>query len=183
MNAVANLLPQLRRQFEDMVSRFMASDAGQRVIAWNDQLGERDRLMLRILAVFLGGALAFMLLVSPALRFADRAQGRLQEERELLGWLQSNASAVRAPSGGATERSGSVLSVVTDTAHENNVQVRRFEPDGDTGVRVWIDAAQFNALIKWVYTLEETHGIHVAEMNIERGTAAGMVSARLTLRG
>lgn len=183
MSVFAKLSAELQRQFEDQVSRFMASDGGQKMIAWHDQLGERDRLVLRVLGVFLLAVLLVVMVARPALDFADRAQGRLKEERELLAWLQGNASAAHAAAPATAERTGSMVTLVTDTARENDVQVRRFEPDGDNGVRVWLEGAQFNAVVKWLYQLEETHAIRAAEINIERESQPGMVSARLTLRG
>jgi general secretion pathway protein M len=177
-----NLGPELRRQFEDLASRFMASDTGQRVLGWYDTLGDRDRLALRLLGAFLGAVLLYVLILAPAIGQGDRAWDRLQEERALLGWLRAHQGEVSG-SGAVQAREQPVATLVNSSAQENKLTIRRYEPAGEDGIRVWLEGAEFNAVVKWLYQLEGSSGIRAVEFTVERDAQPGRVNARLTLQG
>ena len=88
---------ELRRQFEDLVGRLMASDQGQRLIEWYEGLGERERLALRVLGAFATVLLAYVLIVSPLLARGDKALRFLQDEQKMYAWLKSNESQAPQP--------------------------------------------------------------------------------------
>ena len=172
---------EMRRQAEDLASRVMASDPGQRLLAFYDQLGERDRVAVRGLALFAAAVLVYLAAISPLVAHVDSAVRRLESEQELLNWLKSRDA------GGAgaavVQRDEPLATIVNATAEEGGLAIRRYEPSGEDGVRVWMEGANFNAFVKWLYVLEGTHGIRAAEFNIERENEPGRVSVRITLRG
>ena len=172
---------ELQRQFEDLASRFMASDLGQRVIGWHEQLGERDRLALRGMALFLGVVLAYVTLVSPVIERGERAQRRLQEERALLDWLRAHRAEAGSTDVGARPDKP-LATLVNESAQQNKLNIRRYEPAGDAGMKVWIEGASFNSLVKWMYQLDGQYGVQTAEFTLEREEQPGKVSARLTLQ-
>ena len=172
---------ELQRQFEDLVSRFMASDQGQRVIGWYDSLGARDRMALRALGGFLGIVLLYVLLIAPMIEYGDRARNRLQDEHALLDWLRAHQG--EAGESTTVTRDQPVATVVNTSAQENKLTIRRYEPEGEDGIKVWIEGASFNSIVKWMYQLEGSYGIQAAEFTVEREAEPGKVSARLTLRG
>lgn len=174
---------ELQRQFEDLASRFMASDQGQRLIGWYDQLGPRDRLALRGLGSFLGLVLGYFLLIAPLIEHGERAQRRLQDERALLEWLRAHQGEAGGAAGAGQTRDQPVATLVNTSAQENKLTIRRYEPAGEDGVKVWIEGAAFNSVIKWLYQLEGSYGIRAAEFSLEREDEPGKVSARLTLQG
>ena len=49
-------------------------------------------------------------------------------------------------------------------------------------MRVWLDGAPFDVLVKWLLTLSSTHGIQVDNATLERAETAGRVNARLSLQ-
>ena len=90
-----NSMAMLRRNVEDTVSRFVASDHGQRVIGWYEHLSPRDRLALRSLGGFAVVVVLYSLLLQPMIGFSSRAERHLQEERA-LAVLQAVLGKVRA---------------------------------------------------------------------------------------
>ena len=60
--------------------------------------------------------------------------------------------------------------------------LKRIEPEGGDGVRVWLDGVAFDDLVKWLGTLSTSHGVDVVSASLERDEAAGRVNARLTLQ-
>jgi general secretion pathway protein M len=184
MADLATFRLEMRRQAEDLASRMMASDVGQRLLAFYDQLGERDRLALRLLGLFGGVLCLYLMLIAPLAEHGNRAARRLDDERALLAWLRSHeAEAGNAPGGATAARSEPLATLVNKTADENGVSIRRYEPAGEDGVRLWLEGASFNAVVKWLFLLEGSHGIRAEEFSIERESSPGLVSVRLTLRG
>lgn len=179
-----NSIQALRRKLEDSVSRFMASDQGQRLIAWYEQLSPRDRLALRVLCGFAALVVLYSLLLQPMIDYSSRAQRRLLEERELIAWLRSNEPAAKAAVAASTVgREQPVAALVNSSAKANALTIRRYEPTGDSSIRVWLEGAQFNSFVKWLYQLQSVHGIRATEFSVEREPEPGRVSARLTLEG
>ncbi len=174
---------EMRRQAEDLASRVMASDPGQRLIAFYEQLGERDRLAVRYLGWFSAAVVAYLMAVSPLLAMLDAASRRLEEERSLLTWLQSHDQGSAAAGASAGSTGEPVAGVVNSTAEKAGLAIRRYEPSGENGVRLWMEGASFNSLVKWLFLLEGTHGIQASEFTIEREAEPGKVSVRITLHG
>lgn len=69
---------------------------------------------------------------------------------------------------------------VTRSAEAAGVLVRRLEPDGDR-VRISLDDATFDTVILWIAAMEADEGIALVAAEIDRRTAPGTVSARLTV--
>ena len=182
MADLKSMSAELQRQFEDLASQFMASDNGQRLIGWYDQRGPRDRLALRMLGAFAAIVIVYLMFIAPMLAYGERAQHRLQDERALLEWLRAHQGEAGGGAG-AGAHDQPIATLVNTTAQENKLTIHRYEPDGETGVKVWLEGAAFNAVVKWVYQLEGTYGIHAAEFNLERDAEPGKVSVRLSLRG
>lgn len=175
---------ELQRQFEDLVSRFMASDQGQRLIGWYEHTSVRERIALRVAGVLLLLLAVYALVLAPAIGYGERAHQRLHQERELLAWLRAHEASAPGATGAAPQTEGQpVAPLVNSSAQEQGITIRRYEPAGEDGVRVWLEGASFAAVIKWLYQLEGTHGIEASEFSFEREGDAGFVNARLTLRG
>jgi general secretion pathway protein M len=183
MADLAAFRSEMRRQVEDLASRVMASDAGQRLLGVYDQLGERDRMALRGLSWFAAAVLVYLAAISPLVAHVDSALRRLESEQALLSWLKSHDPAATGASTVIAQRDEPLATIVNATAEEGGLAIRRYEPSGEDGVRVWMEGASFNAFVKWLYVLEGTHGIRAAEFNIERENEPGKVSVRITLRG
>lgn len=139
------------------------------------QLAPREQMAL----LALGGFLAVLLLVFavwlPSHKAAERARTEHENNRQLLMWIQANASRVRAA---PAQAGGSVLGVVNGAAGTASLVLSRVEPEGDTAVRVWVERAEFNTIASWLSQLN-TQGINASEIQIER-LAAGGVSGRFT---
>jgi len=60
--------------------------------------------------------------------------------------------------------------------------LKRVEPEGSDSVRVWLDGAPFDVLVKWLGTLSTIHGVKAETVTLERTDTAGRVNARLTLQ-
>ncbi|MFH7320074.1 type II secretion system protein GspM [Desulfurivibrio sp. D14AmB] len=148
----------------------------------------RQRPLLMVGLGLLGLLLIWLLLLSPlnASR-ATLAREIAAKEQELL-WMRAAAAEVRqfqsATAGVGGGGGGSPLAVIDTSARQLGLgqAMQRVEPVGGREVRVWLENAVFDDLLRWLVQLEAGHGIQVAEIVVEPGrTASGLVNARLTL--
>ncbi len=146
--------------------------------AW-DQLSSRDRLALKLLAVVLAVAFIYLVIWKPITGFKNSAQSRYESANELLAMVSSQkAQGGRA---GAGRFKGSLVSLVTRSSQQNKLTISRYEPKNNNSMRVWFESAQFNALMRWLNVLNQTHGIQVNDITIEQGKASGLVRANVVL--
>lgn len=127
--------------------------------------------------VLLGAALALFLLWGLWLAShgaARKAETQLSATRALLHELQA-----ATPSGASAQFGGSLLGAASDAAAAAGLALHRIEPEGEGGVRVWVEKADFNAVARWLATLS-AQGVHVDEAQVEK-LAEGGVSARIAL--
>ena len=78
----------------------------------------------------------------------------------------------------------SLLSVTDGSARTAGLgdALKRVEPDGSTGVRVWLEGAPFDSVIGWLRVMSSSYGVDVDSASIERTATAGRVNARLSLQ-
>ena len=156
--------------------------------AWLENLESRERLLL-IAGVALLALLLFYALVLAPLRSGYHAlQESVSDQRATAVWMQESAQAIqrlRSSSGAAPKGLGgrSLLAVTDSTARAGGLgtALKRVEPEGGNSVRVWLEGAPFDVLIKWLGTLSTQHGVDADTATLERSEAAGRVNARLTL--
>lgn len=155
---------------------------------WLDNLGSRERLMLAAGAVLLVLLLLYVLLLEPLLSGYHALQESVAEQRDTVHWMQGSAETIqRLRSSGGTAAKGlggrSLLAVTDSTARAGGLgpALKRVEPEGGNSVRVWLDGAPFDVLVKWLGTLSTQHGVEADSVTLERNEAPGLVNARLML--
>jgi general secretion pathway protein M len=156
--------------------------------AWYDSLEARERLMVAAGSALLVLFLLYVLVWSPIHSGYDALRNNVEEQRATAAWMQESAQALaslKRNSGKAAQGLGgkSLLSVADSTARAGGLgpALKRVEPEGSDSVRVWLDGAPFDVLVKWLGTLS-TLGVSTESATLERGEATGRVNARLTLQ-
>lgn len=83
----------------------------------------------------------------------------------------------------STAADQSLLSVVdkSSKAFQLASQVKRIEPDGQARVRVWLEDAPFDVMLRWLVGLLSQYGVSVDNISVDPGKASGMIKARLIL--
>jgi len=153
-----------------------------------DGLRPRERLLVGLAAVVVAFTVFYLALWEPIHQRNAALRERLAEQRALLVWMEERAAEVRALRGGAgTGRlpaGDSLLGIIDRTARGADLKgrVSRIEPDGEDGVRIWLDGVAFDALVRWLGRLQRQYGLTVASAVIDR-EGPGKVSARLVIRG
>jgi len=155
---------------------------------WLLGLDPRERVLLGTAAGVLALLLLVVLVWAPIHSAYSTLQSDVAEQRETVLWMQASAARLSQlqRSGGNVQGLGgrSLLAVTDSTARASGLgpALRRVEPEGSDSVKVWLEGASFDVLVKWLGTLSTTHGIDAESATMERGDAAGQVNARLTLQ-
>jgi general secretion pathway protein M len=157
--------------------------------AWLYSLEPRERMMLAAGTALLVLFLLYILVWSPLHSGYDNLRNTVKEQRATALWMQESAQALtrlkRSSNSAAKGLGGkSLLSVADSTARAGGLgpALKRVEPEGSDSVRVWLDGAPFDVVMKWLGTLSTIHGVNAETVTMERSDATGRVSARLTLQ-
>lgn len=149
-------------------------------------LSLREQLLVGIAAGAILLALLFLLVWEPLSKGVNRLRVDVTTMQELVTELSQARSLVLSGRGGVGVIQGqgrSLLSIADQTGRENGLgeAITRMQPEGDATVRVWLEQADFAALLRWLSMLENTYGISVVEAAIDREAQPGLVRARLGL--
>lgn len=153
---------------------------------WFIGLALRERLLVSAAAVAVLIALLFLLIWEPLYDNVTRLRNEVAATQQLIVDLTQARSLALSGNGGIGAIQGqgrSLLSIIDQTGKENNLAaaITRMQPEGETVVRVWVEQADFAALLRWLGVLQTTYGISVTEAAIDREAEAGAVRARLGL--
>lgn len=147
---------------------------------WYHKLAEREQKAVYSVSVLLVLALLYSLIWSPAQSGYVKAQKALQRELSLHQWMQDNRHRVAGAGATSAGEGGSLLAVINQTARKQQITLSRFEPDGEQGVRIWLEKAPFDDVMAWVQHLE-TQGVVVSQLNADRD-GQGFAGFRITFR-
>lgn len=173
-NAIDNLKRNLRLQAEQ-------SKLYQSANNWYGQLVERDQLIVKILSVCILMALIFAWIWLPVSNGQAKAIASYNTEMKFHAKMKESAYLFSSGDVLNENSEGSILSTVNNTAKVKNILLKRFEPDGKTGLRIWLDQVNFNSVIDWLELLETSRGIRVEQISIDR-VAPGIVNVRAVLQ-
>lgn len=155
---------------------------------WFDKLEPKERMMLAVGGVVLVLFLIYALVLAPIRSGYHALEQGVAEQRDTLAWMQGSAQTIqrlRSSSGTAAQGLGgrSLLAVTDSTARAGGLgdALKRVEPEGSNSVRVWLDGAPFDVLVRWLGTLSTRHGVDANSVTLERSEVAGRVNARMTL--
>lgn len=172
-NAMDNLTSNLKRQLEQ-------SSIYQGVNNWYSQLNRNDQSIVKGLAFVIALVLIYAWIWQPSINAKEQAEKSFSKELSFHESLKENAYRFNSGAAVSQSRGGSILSTVSATAKAKNIELRRFEPDGATRLRIWLDKAEFDAVIDWIEILEAEKGILVEQISLDK-VASGRVNVRAVL--
>lgn len=160
---------------------------------WFLNLSLRERVMVAGAGLTVLGFVLYSLVWSPLLASNAALSQRVTAQRAELAWMRNAAVEVQrlragmAPgrSAPATATTGtSLLSHIAATARTRHLDgaLSRIQPDGDTGVRLWLDNVPFDQMLSWLDGLAREQGVVIHRLSLERQTTPGRVDARIWLK-
>ena len=156
---------------------------------WFMGLELRERKLVAGGAVVLVLLMFYLLVWDPASVAYSDLKKNVAAEQETLDWMKQASRKVKALRGsahGSAQGLGgrSLLAVVDQSARSAGLgpAIKRIEPDGSKGVKIWLEGAVFDSMVLWLGKLNRTYKVDTSVITIEpKGT--GRVNARLTLLG
>lgn len=147
--------------------------------AWWQGLNLREqRLILAMGSAFLI-FLFYSLLWQPLNTNIATTQTKLASRQALLTWVADNTARYQTVklSGGNKSSSGSLSSIVTRTANQQQLTITRMQPQGET-LQVWLDSAPFTQLLLWLEHLANNESLQVQAIDLTQGDNQGEVRVR-----
>lgn len=174
MKAVNELLQSLQVKAEPLLERYR-------------DLQPRERVIVAVGAVVVIATLIYLVLWEPMANARSKQMAALTDERALAERLETIAATVqkaRASGVGAIQgREQSLLTLIDQQGKspELGKPPTRLQPEGENEVKVWFEDVPFDALVRWMSTLETRYGVQIVGAELERRAGAGLVNARLTV--
>lgn len=147
------------------------------------QLAPRERVMVLAAAAVIAVLLLYLLIWEPLATAHTRRAEALQQARAVALRIEEAGARAQAQGGRRVDRGQSLLAAVDQTSRSPLLgkAPSRVQPEGDREVKIWLEDVAFSSLLRWLQELETRYGINASSAEIERGSASGVVSARLTL--
>lgn len=165
----------------------MTIDWRQQAQTWWLGLQPRERLLAAGGGVTLALLLFYFLLWAPLHRNLERLRVEVPKAAEQLATMRAQATRVKQLRGNAPAQTqgGGLLSFVEQSATTFNIRqhIKQVAPEGNNAVRLAVDGVPFNTLVTWLANLHKQGGIRIDNATLEPQPTAGLVNARLLLRG
>lgn len=164
----------------------------QRFDVWWQDLSLRERRILMLGGLFLALFLPYIAIWQPLHERLAAMHSVLERQRIDLAWMLQASEEIKVLQGrsqaspqGSMATGQSLLGLVDSTARTGDMAgtIRRIQPEGQATVRVWLENAPFDALLRWLDLLQQQYGIRINGVVVDRQTQPGLVSARIVLEG
>ena len=151
---------------------------------WLDSLNPRERRLVIGGGIFLAVFLVYQITWAPFVNGVADMQDKVDKQQQDLIWMQQAADEVRRLQGGGTRRavnSGSLLGLIEKTARQKGLgsSIRKVQPEGQNGVRVWMDKVAFDEVMGWLDDLQAQQGVTISLFSAERTAEEGRVNVRM----
>jgi len=154
---------------------------------WFLGLETRERQLVSGGAAVLLLLLLYVMIWEPLAGEYSALRESVAQQKQNLVWMQQAAAKIKTlqRSGGGKARGlggRSLLAVVDQSARSGGLgpAIKRIEPDGSKGVKIWLEGVAFDPMILWLGKLTRTYQVETSIITIEP-QGEGRVNARLTL--
>lgn len=155
---------------------------------WFLGLETRERWLVGAGGTLLVLTLLYVLAIEPFVQSKSTLASKVATREANLAWMQQTLPRVQQLRGSATAvgtLKGSLLATVDASAKKNGLgnAIRTIQQDNNgRAVRIRLEAASFDAIVRWLDTLRSSYGITVESISIDKGDANSTVNASLTLQ-
>ena len=146
--------------------------------AYFSELSEKDQRALKLLALFCVPLLVYFILLEPSYHYYNASKSDYLKGRELLSWMEQNKSKIATDQTPQKKRQELPLSqFVSSSAEAKKISITRLQPQGNQGVRIWMNEVNFASLIDFLSTLSE-NGFNINSITVDKTTSPGVVNAQ-----
>lgn len=140
--------------------------------------------------VLIGTALGLLALIfgsqfviKPLITFPDNQQSKFEQAERDLAEMQKGQTALAGPAPVDVQKinANQAQTKITNSAQKNGLTIARRQPNGETGLTVWIENAESKLLYNWLDDITGNYNIELLGANLSR-TDAGTVRAQVTFK-
>jgi general secretion pathway protein M len=145
---------------------------------WFTSLSEREQKLVSIASLVAIVGIFYFAVWSPMSTAVEQQRVAVENDRELLSWVQEQAgrASILRQSSNRTSFSGSLTQVVNQTTRSANIPIARMQPQGDE-LLVSVDEVVFNDFLRWLDVLEN-RGVLILQSDISEIDEKGKVQVR-----
>jgi general secretion pathway protein M len=146
---------------------------------WWSSISPREQKLVMIGSVLLLLGMVYWGLVQPMAERASNAAARIQSEKQLLSWVEDKADEIVSlrKAGGKSASSLPLNQAVSSTTKRFGIELVRVQARSEE-LQVWISPVEFNKFVDWVAFLQETHGVSVVFLDLDKGEQPGMIEVQ-----
>lgn len=138
---------------------------------------EQQLLLAAVVAIVLG--IFYWGIWSPISSAEINAERTLQAEQNTLNYVKQTANKIMAlkSHGGAKTATGSISSIISQTARQYNLVITRMQPQGNK-IQLWMDDVPFEALLGYLNELVRGKGLALNSIDLKMSDRPGYVEVR-----
>lgn len=158
----------------------------QKLQDWYRTLNPRERIIVLAGSIIVV-VVALYTALTPFYKSLHERSERVQRKEADLAWMRSVAGEVQSLGANQPLGSGptgeSLVVLVDRTARECGVgsALTGQTPNGDSGIRVRLESAAFNVLVRCLGNLQQAHAISIEQATFDKASRPGLVNASLVL--
>jgi general secretion pathway protein M len=159
----------------------------QKLKEWFSSLQPRERAIVVIGGVVVLIVAVYMLALAPFYAAVNARAQRVAQKEGDLAWMRSVGGEVMALSASsptsAAPTNESLVVLIDRTARECGLgaALTGQTPNGDNGIRVRLEQAEFDKLVVCLGSQQQAHSVNIESANIDRTGKPGFVNASLVL--
>lgn len=151
-----------------------------------DSLSTREKRSVQFMVGALFLACMYFLIWQPSNQYMVSAREGMHNANDTFRYVQQNIGQASSAAQLMQNSQGpldpqSMVSTISTAGKKYSVELKRFEPSGESKLRVWLEDVSFNSLVQWLQDLDKTHKLKVSEISIDRDEKPGLVNARLLI--
>jgi general secretion pathway protein M len=152
-----------------------------------NSLQPRERIVVIAGSILVLVVAAYVLALAPLYKAVNAQETRVKQKEGDLAWMRSVAGEVAVLSANAPAHPGpsneSMVVLIDRTARECGLgaSLTGQTPNGERGIRVRLEGAEFDKLMVCLGTLQQVHSVDVETATIDRAGKPGLVNANLVL--
>lgn len=169
--------------WEQLRNGIAASAPGQKLWAYYETAAPREQSVLKALGVIVSAVLILLLVIAPLHHFNNAAIASYRAQQDTLQWMRDNRAAIGNSAQKQRDPGASLLTLANQSARNFGFAFKRYEPNANQGLNLWLEQVPFNQVVKWLEVLERDYGIVAVEFTASRRDEAGIVDVRIVLKG
>ncbi|MGI2059152.1 type II secretion system protein M [Shewanella baltica] len=146
---------------------------------WWQGLASREQQLVGFGSVFLVIGIFYWGIWTPIATAEADALRNLTAQQQTLNYVKQTANKIAGlkQNGAKPTMSGSLSSVVNQTAGSYGLVITRMQPQGDK-IQVWMDDVPFDALLGYLSELVQKKGLSLESVDLAEADAPGYVKVR-----